>query len=977
MNQLELHKKIEEFFKAGVKSADIKIAQSLISKNDDAKKFFFSQADDFWLDWFLQNGLLDEIKKKAKDPTSYSHRTPELRYLSRMAEKKPVEVAKIIDSIKISEANFNPETIDRFLWITSILPTEQVKMLTAKILNEKWIYLMRDFRKTGYEFETIVKKLAEKKENNAILEFAQALLVVRSKTDAPKKGDSFDQDKPFYVNDLNASGIFATLADIDESHVEQALKVLTSIMAEIIKLSEPDNTKVFNYVDPFSLLNIDFFTVKIENKEGISHRKDIKNLGAAITKLVERTIGKKCKDINETKRLFKYIDGLPSCRSMWRLRLFALIQCPNALKEELKKAFFRVFDVGERYFEIENGTEYHQALIRCFGVLDIKTQRKYVQEIFRYFDADLKDKDKKKWRKRDGIKILYFIKKYLTLDERKEIKDKFGISLDEYKYKPEPEIGKMYCGTVQHRSHVNLTEYTIDQIVENLKSEWTPEKLKEQFKDDDFLTPRGVEGLGDALKEDVKERTDDYLENINSFFDRDNIHPYYLYFILRGFEEMLRNKYPIDLVQVGQILGLFETIKDSGKKESFERNDKVRLIDWIGVHKVIVDILLYVLENKDKRDKIHKAYREQVKNLIFYLFTVQDPLKEHEKPEYGDLYHIAINSVRGRAFEVFVVFTDNDGTTLAEDIKKAYKKILNDDSLAVRFIIGRYLATFYFRDKKFIKSLFPEIFPKDDPDKKDIYLATWEGFLSNTLYDKLFVALKNYYSHAITLDPKNYTERKYSKDLDESLAIHIALAFVHFDLKIDDSLFVQFWDTANITRHKEFISFIGRSCLTRDRAGDEWLKENKVSKEKLIEFWNWTIKNVSEPETLSGFGFWVNPDTEVLDDNIVIEKIAQTLKKSDGNIDWDYGLLKRMPIFAKKNGEETLKVILNFLLDSKNNLNQKTHTPFLSQQEIKEAMKIIYENGNKKLKQKITDLINILIEKGSSIFWELKEILKN
>jgi hypothetical protein len=64
---------------------------------------------------------------------------------------------------------------------------------------------------------------------------------------------------------------------------------------------------------------------------------------------------------------------------------------------------------------------------------------------------------------------------------------------------------------------------------------------------------------------------------------------------------------------------------------------------------------------------------------------------------------------------------------------------------------------------------------------------------------------------------------------------------------------------------------------------------------------------VIEPEVLSGFGLWVNPDKEILDDNIVIGKISQTLKKSDGNIDWDNGLLKRLARFAEKKGEKQWK----------------------------------------------------------------------
>ena len=95
MNQLELHKKIEEFFKAGVALADVKIAQSLLV-NDDAKRFFFSQADDAWIDWLWKNSFLDEIKNKSKDLTRISYRLPELDYLTRMAEKNPAMVAEII-----------------------------------------------------------------------------------------------------------------------------------------------------------------------------------------------------------------------------------------------------------------------------------------------------------------------------------------------------------------------------------------------------------------------------------------------------------------------------------------------------------------------------------------------------------------------------------------------------------------------------------------------------------------------------------------------------------------------------------------------------------------------------------------------------------------------------------------------------------------------------------------------------------------
>ena len=311
---------------------------------------------------------------------------------------------------------------------------------------------------------------------------------------------------------------------------------------------------------------------------------------------------------------------------------------------------------------------------------------------------------------------------------------------------------------------------------------------------------------------------------------------------------------------------------------------------------------------------------------------------------------------------------------MAEDLKSLYKTVLADNSLAVHFVIGRYLATFYFRDKNFITNLFPEIFPKDEPDKKDIYLASWEGYLSNVLYDKMFIALRDYYSYAITLDPKVYTERKYSKGLDESIATHLALAFTHLGLEINDPLFTQFWDTPNETRHYEFVSFIGRSCLTRDQAGDEWLKEHKVSKEKLITFWDWLLERNFEPKTYSGFGFWINQNEEILSEKSIIDRLPKTLEKSEGDLDWDYGFTRRLEKFAELNPKNTIKSVELYLLTSDGNLNPHRGLPMFSiDSEIKNALEVCYKDPE--LKKDVENFINKLIEKGSSTFWGLKDVL--
>ena len=975
MKQLELHKQILDFLKQNAQTAVVETARGLLL-NEDAKKYFYTQANEDWLNWLWENSFLDEIKNRAENTTTYSYRLPELEYLTRMAEKNPAKVAEIINAVRVSEENFNPEVVDRFMWITGSLPAEQIKNLTAKIRDEKWVYLMRAFRKSGYEFERILNKLIEKNYDDAIMELAQCMLLVKSKQEMSEKSSSFGMDDPFYMSDLGASGLFEALVNVKEENKEKALQIFTGVMSEVIKLSTPDDSKVFQYTDLFSLYDVDFFTLEIEDKHSYSYREDIKNLAATIKKLVEGTIAKKCDQPADAKRLLGYIDAIPTCRAIWRLKLFTLVQCPEVFKEEIKNAFFRLFEV-ENYYDIESGAEYQKALKIGFPYLSDDDQRAYVVQVFSYFSKKMEDHADQAWHKRTGWEILSSICENLTEIEAKKCEEVFGSKCDGA-YVPEPEVTGGMAGTVNHRSPVGIATFAVTKITENLKTEWTQEKLNEQFKHDDFLNPRGVEGLGDAIKEDVKKRTDEYLSNINLFLDRDAIHPAYVYSLLRGIEEMLRNKQSLTLLQVEQLISFFSLIKSEGEKKAFKRKeDKSWLADWIEVHKVMTDALLFILEDKENRSEIQAKYREQIRDLISYLSTIKDsPSKAHEKPEYGEPYHVAINSVRGRAYEVFVVFAQNDGQALSEDIKALYKQFLADDSMAVRFVIGRYLATFYFRDKEFINGLLPEIFPKDTPAKKDLYLASWEGYLSNTLYDKLFVDLGSYYSHAIDLDPKTYTDRKYSKGLDESLAIHIALAYAHLGLEITNPLFEKFWSIPNKERHQEFISFIGRSCLTRDQAGDEWLKANKVSKEKLLKFWDWAIENVTEPEAFSGFGFWINPNKEVLSDTEVIRRIAETLKKANGDINWDYGLMRRLPTFAEKDRDKTLAIITNFLLDSTGNLNQHRRAPLFSiDNEIKEALDVVYKNGDAPMKQKVTDLVNLLIEKGSSTFWGLKDVL--
>jgi hypothetical protein len=980
MNQLQIHKKIDEFITAGPTGASVEVAKGFVQSNEDSKRYLFSKANELWLKWFFDNGLFEELKKKVDDPNKFGYHLSELEYLTRMAEKMPELVGEIILSTPISKDTFNPEVIDRFFWITGLLPVPQIKRILQKMYLDNWLKLMARFSRSGYEYKKMAEKFAEVKDYEAIYDLAKIVLTVRDKEEFANIERFSISDKLFYLGDVSETGVFEFILDPNNPDKEKFLKLLSEVLIKITDIGVEKDGIVFEKSEPFYLLDASVFTLQLDTDKRSHFREDIQNFIATIKTLIESTLNGRCENVTEVRRIYsENIAVLPDTLTSWRLKLYAITRCPEAFKSEIKEFLFRVFNVGECYFEIDTGAEYHQGLMAGFSALDEDTdQREYVENVIKYYGAKLDDADKEKWRKRDGLEILTYIKKYLKPEEITKAESVFGTLLEEGQITPHPTVMGGMGGIVNHKAPFNPSEMTIDALVEHLKTDASPAALKEQYKNDDFLSPRGPEGLGDAIKEDFKARKADYLQNLNKFFDRGIISPNYVYSILRQVEDSLRAKESFTDEQFVQVINFFDLIRESGEKDEFKpMEERVYLADWITVHKSMADVFLEVLA-VIKDSKTFKDNQIRIFSIIKYLLTIKSsPDTEDDKRESNELAHVAINSVRGQAYRAFVQFAYNESNKiLSNEVKALFEHILDTEtSNAVRFTLGQFLASFYFRDILFVKGLLPKIFPKES-GKGKLYFATWEGYLASSLYKELFDELRGYYEYAIKLNRNIYPDRKYLKGLDETLAVHLALAYAHFDFNIADPLFDLFWKTPSEARHYEFVSFIGRSCITRSQAGDAWFKENNVSKDKLIEFWNWIISTdiPIEPKAFSGFGFWINPDIEIIDEKIIIKNLATSLKKSKGDIDWDYGLTRRLKIFATIDPDSTLGIIKQYLLNE-DELNTNRRAPLFSiDGEIKEALEIIYKNPS--FKTKVEDLVNILIEKGSSMFWGLKDVLK-
>ncbi len=438
MTAIDVHDRIDDCIK-GIKQ-NVSLIKIFLNCSKDSKLYFFSRIDEGWLSWIWTNGFLVDLKKPAENPDKYSYDIPELEYLSRMAEKDPAKVAEIISSIPVTSATFNHEVISRFTWIIQSMPVDQIKNLVGKIRDERWVYLMRKFGRSAYEFDKMVKKLFDAGEFAALLVVAQIMLEVRNKEDFDARRAGYSIENPFYLDHISEIYLFEKISNVDSANTEKALKIVTEIFGSIVKLHSKSSEAIFEYETSFSLYDADIFKIDF-NRGVVSPREDVENLVVTIKQLVEKTIGKSCGEETKAKSLLEIINAIPENRLVWRLKLFALAQCPVVFKEEIKNAIFRVFqpEVGERYFEITGGAEYEQVLVRCFNILEEADQRAYVEKVFEYFgDTTLEDKEKEKWRNREGGKILCFIHNSLTPEEKIEAKKVFNVVPGEVECVPEP-----------------------------------------------------------------------------------------------------------------------------------------------------------------------------------------------------------------------------------------------------------------------------------------------------------------------------------------------------------------------------------------------------------------------------------------------------------------------------------------------------------------------------------------------------------
>ncbi|MCY3992172.1 MAG: hypothetical protein OXF50_13205 [Caldilineaceae bacterium] len=967
--------------------------QELLQMNLDARRYFFHKADERWLDWLWRNGFLNVFEEEETSHDGF--RTPEFGYLLRMAEKCPAQVVDIMLAIPISSDTRSQEVVYAFSRICGALPADQLARMIDKIRTEKWVLLLDGvYNLSGFAYEEMLSTLAGSKDFESFLLLAEAVLAVR-----PGEGTGHVatyRASPFYLDDLARTKLFEQLAAVGTEYVARALVLTTSRLAEIIAAS-----------GLFLLAEVDFFTLEPGQSEAWEWEADVRELAAAAKTLAVRLIGERCAESDDVRRIYKeHLASLPESRVMRRFRLYVLSLCPEAFKDELKGAFFQLFEV-EDYREIASGAEYEKALQTGFSVLSDNGKQEYVQRVIRKFSQP------HEYRIHKGSHILSMILPYLNENPvLKKRVDEAGFHLDP-DYEPQPSIIEREGGFISPRGPIQKEEFrrlTVVEIAGNLRQAWTPEELHAQNSQADFFSPLNAQGMGDLLKGDIPERLAEYVESAGLFFERGVLDQHYTYTYLTGLQEAIKNdRAAASEVEWDGVIELFTTMTNSDASDRLERGPRELtglyasswLANWDAVYSAMADVLRELLTEQDGWTPVDFGrHRDRILAITGYLLSYPDPSQADEQVETApsltessnetnysviDPFTMAINSVRGRAFQAFVQFVFQDGRKFNEDIeeqisdevKTLYENVLRkENTRALKFMYGHYLPSFYFRDRAWIRKLLPRIFPQE-PAQRHLYTSAWEGYLARNLYEEMFLdpVFQNLYQRALDLRENDFPrQQRHFKSPDEGLAQHLALAFMHYEeFGFDHQLFEAFWKNDSPKQHAHFVNFIGRSFISRDQA-EESFEFSREVKGRLRELWDRLLQNDEEREVYMEFGFWINLDRGIFEPGWLARRVKETLEKADGFLKWDNELVKASPRLAQAAPEDTLEIARLYLHEGGvRGKNQRVMWLWESDNPWIEALEILQSHPS--TKGGTEGLIHLLVGEGEGAFWPLKPIL--
>ncbi len=765
------------------------ILSSVEASCNMANHFYDADLDPSWAEFLFDEG-------NFTDPDNNL-----ISYLGRTAETRPSFVQQVAQELETD----NLRTQRFFLSVSRDIPVDDAAIVGQQVVT--WVQDDEAYGYLGSYAVRLASYLIEHGEYDVAFEILDVMLT-------PREGKQLDVDQGMIR--YNLTELFDDHFDeLLQERGGELLEMFATNLITALQQGIDEEGKYDTVADRISFADLQF----VENERGSLTEILVDYFVQALTAWVNAN-----PTSDQKTEFVEWLLDQPTV--LRRTGLYVLSEFPEAFVTQISDEVTN----EQNYHEKQSRYEFYLALEKGFEHLDHRPQQRVCEIIENGpYAQDVEDRAKR-LAAREEESASYFqqrIQETWKRDRfyliRNYLDDPYAAQLDELLEKhSEPDRppsrgrkpARMHGGVVQQRGPEETDELRDRPVEEVLTTavEWEPPESErwdtgetDQFEEHSH---RGFSGqLGELIKEDPQR----YAREISVLEDA---HTQYAEAAFRAFRDLIDDDetFPWD-----SILALGQAITTS--PTAWSERSKTNLAMLIN-RGIAADTTAFP-----------DGFESQVEDVLLTLVTDPDPVPERDQPAegmagHGDPATVAINSVRPMAVNAYITYITWKDEQIETQLDELFfdpikERIREDQSLAVRSVIGRRFGALYKLNTQLVEDHLDDIFPQgtDQPAQQQ-FIAVWNSYTAYNRYwdSKLF---REYYFHALRL--LDADEDAASQIETRSTTAHVASIYLFEDDDLDDdeSLINQFYDVADREAAKELASTLA-SSMGNEEVEDQW-----------------------------------------------------------------------------------------------------------------------------------------------------------
>lgn len=423
----------------------------------------------------------------------------------------------------------------------------------------------------------------------------------------------------------------------------------------------------------------------------------------------------------------------------------------------------------------------------------------------------------------------------------------------------------MYSGSASPKSAQELASMNVEQLVAFLRSWDWPQA---------FLGPT-PSGLGSALSTAVESKPMYFAESARMFR---GLAPNYVRGLVTGLRRGLKQG---GTIRWDTVLELCCWVVEQPRELIAKRAIPAHSLDdidhsWGPTRREISDLLAAAVGSTTSFE-IPFAFRGEVWRVLHVLLADPDPRADDEinrSPETFDPWISSINTVRAQALHATMAYalwcrrhldpeTVSSDTKVACDFSRmpevriALEDGLNDPTRAVRAVYGQWFPWLYLLDPSWTEGQVSQIFPPNEAEMA-MWLASWTAYVrTSPPYSGVVPLLRDDYARAV--DRIAVVGRQFrGDDSNDRLAEHLFLMYWYGKLQLAaDSLLGRFLSVAPPDLRNHMAWFGGRLLNdAKDALPADATAALKLYWESRIAAAENSASSESFREEVAAFGWW-------------------------------------------------------------------------------------------------------------------------